>query len=48
MKRSEIIGLLIERDEEDIAAIDAAVDTFWHDYVEKDVMPVLVGTSGEA
>lgn len=38
----------IERDEEDIAAIDAAVDTFWHDYVEKDVMPVLVGTSGEA
>lgn len=38
----------IERDEEDIAAIDAAVDTFWHDYVEKDVMPVLVGTAGEA
>ena len=38
----------IERDEEDIVAIDAAVDTFWHDYVEADVMPVLVGTSGEA
>ena len=38
----------IERDEEDIAAINAAVDTFWHDYVEKDVMPVLVGTAGEA
>ena len=38
----------IERDEEDIVAINAAVDTFWHDYVEKDVMPVLVGTAGEA
>lgn len=38
----------IERDEEDIAAIDAAVDTFWHEFVEKDVMPVIVGTNGEA
>lgn len=38
----------IERDDEDIAAIEDAVDTFWHDYVEKDVMPVLVGTAGEA
>ena len=38
----------IERDEDDIAAINAAVDTFWHDFVEADVMPVLVGTAGEA
>lgn len=38
----------IERDEEDIAAINAAVDTFWHEFVEADVMPVLVGTSSEA
>ena len=38
----------IERDEEDIAAINAAVDTFWHEFVEADVMPVLVGTAGEA
>ena len=38
----------IERDEDDIAAINAAVDTFWHDFVEADQMPVLVGTSGEA
>lgn len=38
----------IERDEEDIAAIDAAVDTFWHDFVLTDTMPVLRGTSGEA
>ena len=37
----------IERDEEDIAVIDFAVDTFWHDYVEADVMPVLVGSDGE-
>lgn len=38
----------IERDGEDIAVVNTAVDTFWHDFVEKDVMPVLVGTSGEA
>lgn len=40
--------LRIERDTEDVAAVDLAVDTFWHDYVEADVMPVLAGTSGEA
>lgn len=38
----------IERDEEDIAAINSAVDTFWHEFVETGVMPVLVGTAGEA
>lgn len=38
----------IERDEEDVSAVDQAVDTFWHDYVEAGVMPVLAGTSGEA
>jgi len=38
----------IERDEEDIAAINAAVDTFWKEFVEADVMPALVGTDGEA
>ena len=38
----------IARDEEDIVAVDSAVDTFWHGFVEADVMPVLVGTSGEA
>ena len=38
----------IERDEEDIAAVEAAVDVFWGDFVVRGVMPVLVGTSGEA
>lgn len=38
----------IERDEDDIAAVRSAVDSFWHDYVETNVMPVLTGTSGEA
>lgn len=37
----------IERDEEDIAAVDSAVDTFWHDYVEAGIMPQLTGTAGE-
>lgn len=38
----------VTRDEDDVAAVNAAVDTFWHDYVERDVMPEVVGTSGEA
>lgn len=38
----------VERDERDVMAVEAAVDSFWHDFVEADVMPVLVGTSGEA
>lgn len=32
----------IDRDEGDIEAISDAVDTFWHDYVEADVMPEVV------
>ncbi len=39
---------LIDRDEDDVAAVRSAVDSFWHDYVEKGVMPMLSGTSGEA
>ena len=38
----------IERDEADIAAVNLAVDTFWHQFVLADVMPVLVGTQSEA
>lgn len=37
----------IERDEEDVSAVNQAVDTFWHDYVEAGVMPQLTGTAGE-
>lgn len=38
----------IERDEDDIAAVNERVDTFWHDYVQADVAPALVGTESEA
>lgn len=37
----------VEYDPEDGAAVNADVDTFWHDFVEADVMPQLVGTGGE-
>ena len=37
----------VPRDEEDIAAIDRAVDTFWNDYVEKGVMPAMTGGGHE-
>lgn len=37
----------VERDEEDIAAIDAAVDSFWNDYVVKGVMPKMTGLGDE-
>ena len=37
----------VEYDPEDGAAVNADVDTFWHDFVEADVMPELVGTGGE-
>ena len=37
----------VERDPEDVAAVDQAVDTYWHDYVEADVMPAITGTDGE-
>ena len=43
----EFKAFYIERDEEDIAAVDQAVDTFWHDYVEAGIMPQLTGTEGE-
>ena len=39
---------LVPRDEEDIAAIDSAVDAFWNEYVAKDVMPQIVGTDSES
>lgn len=34
-------------DDEDDAAVEQAVDTFWNDYVLTDTMPALVGTQGE-
>ena len=37
----------VEYDQEDGALVDAAVDDFWLNYVEKDVMPKVVGTDGE-
>lgn len=37
----------VEIDPEDHQAVDAAVDDFWTNYVMADVMPQLVGTSGE-
>lgn len=42
------VEFYVERDEEDIAIVSDAVDTFWRDFVEKDVMPHMVGTSGES
>ena len=38
----------IERDEEDIQAVDNAVDRFWNDYVVPGVPPALVGSKTEA
>ena len=38
----------IERDENDIAAINNYVDTFWHDFVAADTAPALVGNKPEA
>lgn len=37
-----------DRDDEDVAAVNAAVDAFWSNFVLDDVMPTLVGTEGEA
>lgn len=37
----------VERDPEDVSAVDQAVNTFWHDYVEAGIMPQLTGTAGE-
>ena len=38
----------IERDEADIKAVNEYVDTFWHDFVETDTPPALIGNSSEA
>lgn len=38
----------VERDEEDVSAVVSAVDSFWHDFVEADVMPAVTGTASEA
>lgn len=38
----------IERDEEDVKAVSDAVDSFWNDYVIKDVMPGIVGSEDES
>lgn len=38
----------VDRDEGDIRAVNEAVDTFWNEFVLKDVMPAMVGTSGES
>lgn len=38
----------LERDEEDIATINNYVDTFWHDFVETDTAPALIGNDPEA
>ncbi|CDD75561.1 yqaJ [Cryptobacterium sp. CAG:338] len=38
----------IERDEQDIQAINEAVDTFWRDFVETDTAPALIGNDPEA
>ncbi len=37
----------IERDEEDIQAVNNAVDTFWNDYVLTDTMPAITNTGNE-
>lgn len=38
----------VERDEEDVRAVNAAVDDFMANFVTADVMPALVGTDGES
>ena len=38
----------VERDEEDIKAINEYVDTFWRDFVETDTPPALIGNNPEA
>lgn len=38
----------IERDQQDIRAINDAVDTFWRDFVETDTAPALIGNDPEA
>lgn len=38
----------IERNEDDIQAVNTAVDTFWRDFVETDTAPALIGNDPEA
>ena len=38
----------IERDADDIKAVNEYVDTFWHEFVETDTPPALIGNSSEA
>lgn len=38
----------IERDSEDIEAVNNAVDNFWHNFVVKDVAPALIGNQAES
>lgn len=38
----------VERDDEDIKAVNEYVDEFWHTNVEGNVPPALIGSSGEA
>lgn len=38
----------IERNEDDIQAVNTAVDTFWRDFVETDTAPALIGNQPEA
>lgn len=44
----ELREYYIERDEQDIQAINDAVDTFWRDFVETDTAPALIGNDPEA
>lgn len=38
----------VERDDDDLVAVTSAVDSFWHEFVEPDLMPFIVGTKSEA
>ena len=38
----------VEWDDDDVASVTQAVDSFWREYVEKDVMPQLVGSPSES
>lgn len=38
----------VKRDEEDVKAISDAVDSFWNDFVMKDIMPQVIGSESES
>lgn len=44
---NEYREFFVQRDEEDVRTVSSYVDTFWHENVEADVPPMLVGTPGE-